>query len=52
MGSIFSSNDDQFQKRNCKPKLKQGSLCNLVAGPGEILAIRQTIAQDVSGKPY
>ena len=51
MGSIFSSNDDQFQKRNCKPKLKQGSLCNLVTGPGEILAIRQTIAQDVSGKP-
>ena len=51
MGSIFSSNDDQFQKRNCKPKIKQGKLCNLVAGPGEILAIRQTIAQDVSGKP-
>jgi len=51
MGSIFSSNDDQFQKRNCKPKLKQGKLCNLVAGPGEILAIRQTIQQDSAGQP-
>jgi hypothetical protein len=43
MGSIFSSNDDQYQKSNCKPKIKQGDLCNLVTGPGEILAIRQTI---------
>jgi hypothetical protein len=51
MGSIFSSNDDQFQKRNCKPKLKQGKLCNLVTGPGEILAIRQTIQQDLAGQP-
>jgi len=51
MGSIFSSNDDQFQKRNCKPKLKQGKLCNLVTGPGEILAIRQTIQQDSAGQP-
>ena len=51
MGSIMSSNDDQFQKRNCKPKVKQGNLCNLVAGPGEILAIRQTIYPDISGQP-
>jgi hypothetical protein len=51
MGSIISNADNQFQKRNCKPKLKQGGLCGLVAGPGEILAIRQTIAQDVSGQP-
>jgi hypothetical protein len=51
MGSIISNADNQFQKRNCKPKLKQGNLCGLVAGPGEILAIRQTIAQDVNGQP-
>lgn len=51
MGSIISSNDDQFLKKNCKPKLKQGNLCNLVAGPGEIIAIRQTINQDVNGRP-
>ena len=51
MGSIFSSNDKDFQKSNCKPKIKQGELCNLVAGPGEILAIRQTIQQDNQGRP-
>lgn len=51
MGSIISSNDDEFQKRNCKPKLKQGNLCSLVAGPGEILAIRQTIDVDINGRP-
>lgn len=51
MGSIVSSNEDQFQKRNCKPKIKQGSLCNLVTGPGEVLAIRHTIEQDINGRP-
>ena len=51
MGSLISSNDDQFQKKNCKPKIKQGNLCNLVAGPGEILSIRQTIQQDINGRP-
>jgi len=51
MGSIFSSNDKDFQKVNCKPKIKQGELCNLVAGPGEILAIRQTIGVDNQGRP-
>jgi len=40
MGSLFSSEDDTAQKRNCKPKLKQGMLCNLTTGPGEIKAIR------------
>jgi hypothetical protein len=51
MGSIFSSSDEQFQKSNCKSKLKQGELCNLVAGAGEILAIRQTISLDNQGLP-
>jgi hypothetical protein len=51
MGSLISSNDDQFQKRNCKPKLKQGELCNLVTGPGQILAIRQTPDLDINGRP-
>lgn len=51
MGSIFSSNDDQFQSRSCKPKIRQGELCNCVAGPGEILAIRQTIFNDDQGRP-
>lgn len=51
MGSIFSSNENQAQKRNCKPRLNAGKLCSLVAGPGEILAIRQTIFQDTLGRP-
>jgi hypothetical protein len=51
MGSIISNAETQFQKRSCKPKLKQGNFCSLVAGPGEILAIRQTIAQDINGQP-
>jgi hypothetical protein len=51
MGSIISSNDDQPLKRLCKPSLKSGTLCNLVAGPGQIQAIRQTIYTDVNGRP-
>ena len=51
MGSIISSGDDQSQKNNCKIKPKQGELCSLVTGPGEILAIRQTIQQDNQGRP-
>jgi hypothetical protein len=51
MGSLISSNDDQFLKTNCKPKLKAGNLCNLVTGPGQILAIRQTINYDIAGRP-
>lgn len=52
MGSIFSDIDTMALKSNCKPKLKQGELCNLIAGPGEILSIRQTIFQDLSGRPF
>ena len=51
LGSIFSSNEDQPLKRKCKPSLKSGALCNLVAGPGQIQAIRQTIRTDINGRP-
>ena len=51
MGSIISTSDEDYVKKNGKPSLKSGYLCNLIAGPGEILAIRQTIFQDSSGKP-
>lgn len=51
MGSIFSDTDELAQKRNCKPKLKGGYQCSLFAGPGQILAIRQTIRQDIFGRP-
>jgi hypothetical protein len=51
MGSLISTNDNQYQKKNCKPKPKSGELCSLTTGPGEILAIRQTIFLDVNGRP-
>lgn len=51
MGSIFSSPDNQMMKKNCKPKTEQGDLCGLVTGPGEILALRQTINSDENGEP-
>jgi hypothetical protein len=51
MGSIVSSNDNEFLPRNCRPRIKSGSLCSLVSGPGEILAIRQTIFLDNNGRP-
>ena len=51
MGSIVSTNNDDVVKRNCKPRVKSGAQCSLVAGPGEILAIRQTIFKDTDGYP-
>ena len=51
MGSIISSNNNEFLPRNCRPRIKSGSLCSLVAGPGEILAVRQTIFLDNNGRP-
>lgn len=62
MGSIFSS----VEKERVRParqilgfntslsnriKDNLGNLCELVSGPGQILAIRQTINQDVNGNP-
>jgi hypothetical protein len=51
MGSIISTSDEDYVKKNGKPTLKSGSLCSLTTGPGEILAIRQTIFQDSMGRP-
>jgi len=51
MGSIFSDNDNRPIKKNCKPRTEQGDLCNLSTGPGEILAVRQTIDIDDNGDP-
>jgi hypothetical protein len=51
IGSIISANNDQFQRINCKTKNRQGNLCSLITGPGEILAIRQTIFNDDTGRP-
>lgn len=51
MGSIFSDSDKGAIKRKCKPPLVAGSMCSLYAGPGQIIAIRQTIKQDPFGRP-
>lgn len=51
MGSIFSSPNKFRVRRNCKPRDNMGNLCNLVAGPGQILALRQTTQQDSDGNP-
>jgi len=51
MGSIFSSNEDDYIKATCRPKKDTGNLCDTVAGPGEIIAIRQTIQEDENGDP-
>ena len=51
MGSLISSNDGNFLKHKCKTKNKAGNLCEMVAGPGEILSIRQTIQKDIDGRP-
>ena len=51
MGSIFSSSEEDYLRTNCKPKNDVGNLCDLVTGPGRILAIRQTKDYDVDGRP-
>jgi hypothetical protein len=51
MGSIISTTDENSVKVSCKPKNDTGNLCELVAGPGQILSIRQTINTDQYGRP-
>lgn len=51
MGSIYSTTDSTRIRKNCKPRDNMGNLCELTTGPGQILAIRQTINQDVDGNP-
>lgn len=51
MGSMFSSPDNMRVRNNCRPKDDLGNLCQLTTGPGQILAIRQTINQDGEGNP-
>jgi hypothetical protein len=51
MGSIFSSETTKKVKRRCKVKSKLGQLCQLTTGPGQIIAIRQTIDIDDDGYP-
>ena len=51
MGSIYSTPDSLRIRKNAKPKDDMGNLCSLTTGPGQILAIRQTVQQDTTGNP-
>jgi hypothetical protein len=51
MGSIYSTSDSYRVRPNARPADDMGNLCSLVAGPGQILTIRQTIYQDNEGNP-
>ena len=52
MGSIFSTDDDDAIKESCLIKPSTGRLCDLTTGPGQILAIRQTInVEEDTGYP-
>ena len=52
IGSLISGTDEDYQKRNCKPTLNLGDQCSLIAGPGIIQALRQTLFIDpVTGYP-
>jgi hypothetical protein len=51
MGSIYSTGDNFRIRKNARPRDDFGNLCGLQAGPGQIVAIRQTIFQDEDGNP-
>ena len=51
MGSLITGVPDQALSNNCKPPTEMGDLCNLETGPGEIVAVRQTIFEDEEGLP-
>jgi hypothetical protein len=51
MGSIYSTADNFRIKKNGRPRDNMGNLCSLTSGPGQIIAIRQTIFQDSIGNP-
>jgi len=51
MGSLISNNEETAISRRCDVDKKFGNQCGLVTGPGQILAIRQTIDTDVNGRP-
>jgi hypothetical protein len=51
IGSMFSSTDKKKLKKRCRVPAKQGWLCDLITGPGQIETIRQTIFTDSTGRP-
>jgi hypothetical protein len=51
IGSIFGTSNTDSIKLNCGVKENLGNLCQLEAGPGQILAIRQTKNLDENNRP-
>ncbi|CAB4129641.1 hypothetical protein UFOVP117_52 [uncultured Caudovirales phage] len=61
IGSIISTDDTQKVGKNfkflnqtqsaCKVKRTAGELCTMTTGPGQIIALRQTIFNDKDGRP-
>jgi len=51
IGSILSDTDETYVKQNKKINNKMGRLCSMIAGPGTIKAVRQTINSDSEGRP-
>lgn len=51
MGSLFSTTNDVALKKSCKARQATGNLCKMISGPGEIIAITQSIYHDSNGLP-
>jgi hypothetical protein len=51
MGSLMSSHERSSVKTNGVPQKTTGNLCKMIAGPGEIIGITQTIDLDSNGLP-
>ena len=51
MGSLISTDDKKKLKRTCKVPVKQGWLCDLTVGPGQIESVRQTVLVDSDSRP-
>ena len=49
MGSSASDDGKNSVNKNCIPRRRQGNLCELVTGPGDIESIRHTIAYTTGG---
>lgn len=51
LGSLISTDDKKRLKRNCRVPAKQGWLCDLKVGPGQIETVRQTLFLDNNQRP-
>jgi hypothetical protein len=51
LGSLISTSNTAALKQNCKARKETGDLCQMITGPGEMIAITQTIFHDNNGLP-